>query len=352
MKACPSCGSRNEERSLFCNDCGQRLQAAAESAPGSPDPRKVTDAGEPGTVSMHGGKVPEIGGVPSAPTPVAPPRVPTTTGVCAGCGYRFPGGVAVSWCPGCGALLEGAPSTTTSNIPSASPLLPETANSPAAAAAPPPPGWALVLLKAGERLDRWQLRGPETVIGRSEGDIQFREDPLLSPRHAVVAYRPPSFWIEDAGSLNGVYVRLQEARRLRGGDLLNLGGLVVRYESWGEGPRSTALLSASGGVKPFGSGRERARGSLIRILQDGSDGPAYPLTPSRTIVGRKAGHLLFPDDLLLSRQHAQFYERDGEMWAEDLGSSNGTLLRIRDPAPLEKGTVVRIGDVTLEVAGP
>ena len=94
------------------------------------------------------------------------------------------------------------------------------------------------------------------------------------------------------------------------------------------------------------------RGTAIRILQDGSDGPSYPLTPSRSIFGRKAGHFIFPEDPLLSRQHAQFYERDGEMWVEDLGSSNGTLLRIREPLALEKGTVLRIGDVTLEVVAP
>ncbi len=349
MKACPSCGSRNEERSLFCNDCGQRLPGDGGAAPaGAAD----TAGGEPGTASMHGVSSSSIGVAPVAATPVAPARVPMTTGVCAGCGYKFPGGVAVSWCPGCGALLDGGPpSTSTANIPSAAPAVPDTL-APAARSAPPPPGWALVLLKAGERLDRWQLRRPETALGRSEGDILFRDDELLSPRHAVVAFRPPSFWIEDAGSLNGVYLRLHEARRLRHGDMVSLGGLLVRFEAAGPGPRSTALIASSGEVKPFGSGRERARGDLVRILQDGSDGPVYPLTPSRTIVGRKAGHFIFPDDLLLSRQHAQFYERDGEMWVEDLGSSNGTLLRIREPAALEKGAVIRIGDVTLEVAAP
>jgi pSer/pThr/pTyr-binding forkhead associated (FHA) protein len=190
------------------------------------------------------------------------------------------------------------------------------------------------------------------TLGRSDGDYVFPEDPLLSARHAKVVYRASAFWIEDLGSRNGIYVRLKEAKQLRGGDLVNLGALVLRYESTGSGPRSTAIIPPAGGVKAFGSGRERSRGQLVRILQDGSDGPVYPLTPARTILGRKLGHFLFPDDRLLSRQHAQFYERDGEMWVEDLGSSNGTLLRAREPFPLERGVVLRIGDVTLEVASP
>jgi pSer/pThr/pTyr-binding forkhead associated (FHA) protein len=209
-----------------------------------------------------------------------------------------------------------------------------------------------VLLKAGERLDRYPLRKAEIVLGRSEGDYTFPEDAFLSPRHARVVLRGRGFWVEDAGSRNGVFLRLREASELRHGDVLCLGSLVLRFEAAGPGPRSTSLLGSADGVSHFGSGRERERGRVVRILQDGSDGPAYPLLPSRTIFGRKTGHFLFPDDALLSRQHAQFFERDGEMWVEDLGSSNGTLLRARGALALEKGLVFRIGDVTLEVVAP
>ena len=343
MKACPSCGSRNEERGVFCNDCGLRLSGDSSDAGGHDLP---TTPADPLTASMHGGSLPGAG-IASAPTPVAPAALPQTTASCSQCGYRFPGGMTVNWCPGCGALLDGG--TTTSSIPSAAPAYPE---GPTARLVLPPTGWALVLLKAGERLDRYPLRSEETVIGRTEGTIRFPEDALLSPHHATVVFRPPSFRIEDAGSQNGVYRRLPEAARLRHGDLLNLGSLVLRFDDGGKGPRSTALLPPSGDIRPFGTGREKARGSLTRILQDGSDGPSYPLTPSRTIFGRKAGNFLFPEDPLLSRQHAQFYERDGEMWVEDLGSSNGTLLRLREPLALEKGMVLRMGDVTLEVSAP
>ena len=47
---------------------------------------------------------------------------------------------------------------------------------------------------------------------------------------------------------------------------------------------------------------------------------------------------MFPQDQLLSRQHVQFYVRNDEMVIEDLGSSNGTLLRIRGPVPLDRGS--------------
>jgi pSer/pThr/pTyr-binding forkhead associated (FHA) protein len=134
--------------------------------------------------------------------------------------------------------------------------------------------------------------------------------------------------------------------------MVTFGSLLFRFESFGPGPRTSSLITQADGVKLFGSGRERPFGRLVRILQDGSDGCAYPLTPSRTIVGRRSGHFVFPDDPLLSRQHVQFYERDGAMWVEDLGSSNGTLVRIPASVRLKAGAVFRIGDVTLEVTAP
>jgi pSer/pThr/pTyr-binding forkhead associated (FHA) protein len=283
---------------------------------------------------------------------------------CSNCRYRIPAGQVVSWCPGCGQLFDvpvagavagaaverSAPPAVTPSAPVAGSANPtqEVASAPVAF----PPGWSLVLLRAGERLDRFPLRRGEVVLGRTEGDYTFQDDPLLSARHARLYGRGRSFWLEDAGSRNGTFLRLAAPAELRHGDVVTFGGLVLRYESDGVGPISTSLITTDAGVKLFGSGREKARGRLVRILQDGSDGPDYPLTPSRTIVGRKLGHFLFPEDPLLSRQHAQFYERDGEMWVEDLGSSNGTMLRLRGPAELSKGTVFRIGDVTLEVVAP
>jgi pSer/pThr/pTyr-binding forkhead associated (FHA) protein len=323
--------------------------------------------------SMHGA-FPLPAAAPAAvPTPPPVAAAPMPIRACGNCGYRVAPGQVTSWCPGCGRLFDvpvtGAPpgARVETPLPEAPPAVFDTPAAPArrgslettqgggVAAAPPaaaPPGWALVLLRAGERLDRYPLRTTDVSLGRGGADYDFPEDPYLSPRHARLSYRGDSFWLEDLGSRNGVFLRLSAPAELRHGDVITFGSLVLRYESEGSGPRSTSLLTSDGGVKFFGSGRERARGRVVRILQDGSDGPAYPLTPARTIVGRKTGHFLFPDDPLLSRQHVQFYERDGEMWVEDLGSSNGTMVRLRAPVPVSRGVVFRIGDVTLEVVSP
>jgi hypothetical protein len=379
MKSCPSCRAKNEERSLFCRHCGARLPAGSD--PGAPAATSEGETVFDPTVSTHGVAPPVAPA--AAPdlreTPAALPRPADAAGSCSACGFEIPEGRSVSWCPGCGRLFEG-PVTGVVGAAPARAVTPAAGIAPVAGAAPHPmertqtksftydtappgmsgpapavvpPGWALVLLKAGERLDRYPIRKAEIVLGRTEGDYTFPDDPLLSARHARVLCRGRSFWLEDLQSRNGLYLRTRGATELRSGDFVNFGSMLFRYEPSGTGPRTTSLLTTgTDGVKVFGSGRERPRGLLVRILQDGGDGPAYPLTPSRTIVGRKVGHFLFPDDPLLSRQHVQFYERDGEMWVEDLGSSNGTLVRMRAPAVLEKGVSFRIGDVTLEVTAP
>jgi len=206
-------------------------------------------------------------------------------------------------------------------------------------------------VRAGEKVGNFALRSAHTVIGRTEGDVRFPDDPLLSARHARIVFRSGGFWVEDLGSLNGVYFRLWAPTELEDGDMINIGDLVFIYHELPAGT-PTAAPPPEPGVRNFGSGNERSRGVLVRVLRDGTDGPSYPLTPSKTVLGRRQGHLVFPGDPLLSREHAQFYERDGRMLVEDLGSSNGTLIRIRRIRTMERGTLLRMGDQCFEVAGP
>lgn len=57
------------------------------------------------------------------------------------------------------------------------------------------------------------------------------------------------------------------------------------------------------------------------------------------------------DDEYLSRRHARIHQADGELFVEDLGSANGTFLRVRRPMKLEPGdeilagtSLIRFGD--------
>ncbi|MDA8037558.1 MAG: FHA domain-containing protein [Actinomycetota bacterium] len=71
-------------------------------------------------------------------------------------------------------------------------------------------------------------------------------------------------------------------------------------------------------------------------------------------VGRSPGcAVAIEDDTFVSSIHARVYRRSGELWLEDLGSTNGTWLndeRVDGPSRLQRGDRVKVGSTTLEVA--
>lgn len=70
-------------------------------------------------------------------------------------------------------------------------------------------------------------------------------------------------------------------------------------------------------------------------------------------VGRSPGCAVsLEDDTFTSSVHARVYRRNGELWLEDLGSTNGTWLndtRVSSPERLQRGDHVKIGSTILEV---
>ncbi|HJZ87743.1 MAG TPA: FHA domain-containing protein [Polyangia bacterium] len=88
---------------------------------------------------------------------------------------------------------------------------------------------------------------------------------------------------------------------------------------------------------------------LIVIKGEGVDGISYHLSGSEHIAGRVEGPLLFAEDPLLSPRHANFFYRDGTLVVQDLGSSNGVFVRIRQPVTLESGGVFLVGEQLLQV---
>ncbi len=80
----------------------------------------------------------------------------------------------------------------------------------------------------------------------------------------------------------------------------------------------------------------------------------YGLNRVRTVVGREFGDILLREDLNASRIHLAFIAEGRNLYLEDLGSSNGTLLndaRIQPQKryPLSDGDIVQLGDTKLKV---
>ena len=70
-------------------------------------------------------------------------------------------------------------------------------------------------------------------------------------------------------------------------------------------------------------------------------------------VGRAAGCQVTIDDTYASQLHARVFNRDGQLFVEDLGSTNGTFLnrkKVQGPQVLHRGDRLQVGNTVLELA--
>ncbi len=76
-------------------------------------------------------------------------------------------------------------------------------------------------------------------------------------------------------------------------------------------------------------------------------GKVFLLEKEEAFLGRDLGNDFSVSDPEISRRHAHFYTREGGVFVEDLGSTNGTFLngeRITSPQQLRKGDLITLGE--------
>jgi len=102
-----------------------------------------------------------------------------------------------------------------------------------------------------------------------------------------------------------------------------------------------------------GSRRDRAGRYHLKVIEPaGYRGQTFDLADEIT-VGRAPGCGVHVEDAYTSNLHARVYRRDGAVWVEDLGSTNGTWVnaeRIEGPTRLGRGDLVQVGGTVFEMA--
>lgn len=74
---------------------------------------------------------------------------------------------------------------------------------------------------------------------------------------------------------------------------------------------------------------------LVLIRGDGGQTASYALGGKEHVAGRQEGIILFPDDDTVSPRHSCFFYEDGRLFVKDLGSTNGTFVRVGAPIQLK-----------------
>jgi len=115
---------------------------------------------------------------------------------------------------------------------------------------------------------------------------------------------------------------------------------------------ATAASEARQAPPPTSRANRRSR-LVLRVAEPEAErGRVYDL-PEEVTVGRAPGCGVRVDDAYTSSIHARVYRRDGTVWVEDLGSTNGTWLngeRLAAPAKVDRGDLVQVGGTVFEVS--
>jgi FHA domain-containing protein len=91
---------------------------------------------------------------------------------------------------------------------------------------------------------------------------------------------------------------------------------------------------------------------LVVVAPADQKGSEFALSDEVT-VGRAGGcGVLLANDTFVSQLHARVFRRDGDIYVEDLGSTNGTYLnkkKVTAPVVVHKGDKIQFGRTTLEI---
>jgi pSer/pThr/pTyr-binding forkhead associated (FHA) protein len=396
---CNRCGKENQDHYKFCLGCGNELARPAPApapAPSSaglasdgpletartvlpPAPMGGLPAAMAATVSSgelqsSAGAAKPKGGIPwndspkmpapipfslppnplaSGPTPAPVPRAtggalhPVTTPApmkptggpapgselaCPNCGRGVQVGFA--FCGACGTRMGAAASG-----PQAAVGQPRTmfmAGTNAAAPAVAPRGRLILIRPDGSEGGSHPIQDGDNLIGRGQAPL-FDADAYLSPRHAELSVGPNGVMIRDLQSLNGVFLKIASDEPLESGDIFRIGQELLRFEV------ISPPQALEDGTEVMGTPNPGFWGRLSVIVGRDVDGSAFPLFGEAIVLGRERGDILFPEDGYVSGTHARISLHDERVFLTDLGSSNGTFLRLRGERVIPTGSYMLMG---------
>jgi pSer/pThr/pTyr-binding forkhead associated (FHA) protein len=251
--------------------------------------------------------------------------------------------MGTNFCHACGRRLGH---TTPMSADASAALAAAVAARPSVAAARQAGGPRLVAVRRdGSDGESYPVAGEQVDIGRSEGDLHF-DDPHLAPRHARITLRAGQHVITPLENRNGVYRRISQPVELADGNLILVGKQVLRFEFLSD-VEKTLRPAVEHGMVLFGTPLKAPWGRLRQLTSAGTSRDMFHLTRSDLVLGREQGDIVFSDDEFMSRRHALLQFRNGSALLSDLGSSNGTFVRLTGQHVLTPGEMIRLGDELL-----
>lgn len=206
---------------------------------------------------------------------------------------------------------------------------------------------AKLTLIRGDGLDgvSFTLAGDEHYAGRIDCPLLFPDDPYLAPVHANFFYRDGNLVVRDEQTLNGIYLRIAGTVPLAPGTRFLVGEQVLELSY----PPAPVEDAEPDGTYFYASPRRPAVLRVAQLLRGGSTGLVIHTATDSAVIGREGNDINFPDDPFISGRHAQVQLTAAGPTLTDLGSRNGTFVRIVGEQVLRHGDYVFMGQQLLRV---
>jgi len=316
MPRCSHCGKVNREGSLFCQDCGHRLEAApAQPKPSAAAAGPVCSAC--GTVNPPGmnfckmcgtslaAKASAAAAVAStmiadgaapAPAQAAPASGKVT---CPACGKQTPAGFA--FCQHCGQRLAPQPQASAAR--------------PVSNPAP--------IVTGQQAVASHPMVNPTPPAGMRPPSITA-EKPVTSSRNVASDDAMAKTMAPTAEAVAQLRAQVSAARPAAQPQPQPI-------------PKIDTIVDEPPVVV------EKKFGTLVTVKRDGSDGETLVLTGEAFDIGRTDGRLNFESDPYLAPRHARLLPQNGKVVLRPIDHVNGCYLRVQGSCDLHPGDQFLVG---------
>ncbi|GEM_PF-2143312 len=377
MIICPNCKQENADDYVYCLYCGSELRAATTVPPAQPaEPIPLTNVVSKQSATQSSKEMPNVQVMPwdqvipniptgspskdsQAPTipnkvelspppipqsipPVAynPPPVSSSAPViqerrCPQCNNVIPPGFR--FCGFCGYQIDGEQldSQAKGRTVFMQAVMP--------VEKPKPIFRAQVIKTDGTSGPIYTLSTKETMLGRAKGLILLADDKYVSPLHGRFKLENDELFIVDENSLNGIYKKVTGEVEIHSQDYFRIGKQLLRFDTVREIEEVNFQRMEGDDSLQIGSTVLNIWGRIVQILEGARVGESRLLVNNPVIFGRETGDIIYPYDGFMSSRHAQIEMRESRFFLKDLGSSNGTFIRIRGTEKLTNGDTLLIG---------
>lgn len=322
MIICATCGKSNENFFKFCLGCGADLTGAPKLNEGPTVESSVESLLQETPSTRRAGSGVRTGEADERRS-------------CRICGASQD--PAFAFCADCGASF--AELTKTGQVQAVDPEPPQSGVA---------RGKLILVNEDGTDRETYTLDADGAVLGRDSGHITFPEDDFLASRHAELVYAGEHLTAKALPSTNGLYVRVFDEIVIAPGDCVRIGQQLLQFVAVDDS--GTDGQPDREGTLPLGSPvPSDAWGRLVQLIGPERSGQSFLLRGKEVFVGRERGEIRFEHDGYVSGSHAVLSSADGQVTLRDLGSSNGTFIRITDERVLGSGDFILLGQQLLRV---